>query len=152
MQWVKGSSVAAAKVQVCSCGLDSVPGSGTSICCGCRYKKKKKKKRPFPHQDLKKCICPVLKNYSGCFIVILLHSSFMIFLEFSYYRISLQTVCLAFCVFCFVLFFVFFQSFTLGVWKFPAAAAGLHHSHGNARSEPCPQPSAALGKFRSLTH
>ena len=42
-QWVGGSRVAAAVG--CSCGLDLIPGLGTSLCCWCGHKIKKTKKR-----------------------------------------------------------------------------------------------------------
>ena len=37
-----------------SCGLDSVPGLETSVCCGCSHKKKRKKEKADPVQIFSK--------------------------------------------------------------------------------------------------
>ena len=52
-------------------------------------------------------------------------------------------------------FFFWGGSCTHGIWTrgwIGAAAASLHHSHSNARSEPSLPPTPQLGSHRSLTH
>ena len=43
VQWIKGSSIAIPANVGCSCGTDSFPGLGTSICRVCGHKKKKRR-------------------------------------------------------------------------------------------------------------
>ena len=49
--WVKGFGIAV----VCSRGLDSIPGPGTSICCGCGHERRKEgKEGKFRRKEGKK--------------------------------------------------------------------------------------------------
>ena len=46
---------------VCSCGLDLIPGLGTSICCWCSQKKKKKKEKKREVGKPNLCLNTVMK-------------------------------------------------------------------------------------------